>query len=139
MKINNDKCVCSGCSVTGAILGVIFGVIVGILFALGYIPFISNAAWIALVLSATAFLGIIAISVFGACGGCCGLVRCLLSNISCLMTGTVGTLIFAISAVSVTLFTSAIASIILVAAATFFFTFLIVGLIYFINCLVKSS
>lgn len=139
MKTNNNKsCVCGGCKLVGTIVGIIVGVIIGILFALGYTPLIVTGIWIAFSLASFVLLYILGTLFLGSCSGSCGIIMgCIRRNLGCLLTGSIGTVLTSLAALSIVLDIAVNSIVLLVGLGAFFFTFLIVGIISFIKCAVN--
>lgn len=139
MKTNNNKsCVCGGCKLVGTIVGIIVGVIIGILFALGYTPLIVTGIWIAFSLASFVLLYILGTLFLGSCSGSCSIIMgCIRRNLGCLLTGSIGTILASLAALSIVLDIAVNAIVLLVGLGAFFFTFLIVGIISFIKCAVN--
>lgn len=139
MKTNNNKsCICGGCKLVGTIVGIIVGVIIGIMFALGYTPLIVTGIWIAFSLASFVLLYILGTLFLGSCSGSCGIIMgCIRRNMGCLLTGSIGTILTSLAALSIVLDIAVNSIVLLVGLGTFFFTFLIVGIISFIKCAVN--
>ena len=131
----NKNCTC-GCGVTAAILGIIFGIIIAVLFSFGYFSFIFPGLWIAFSVAAATIVYLMILSPISACEGCPGLFECLRKNLSCLLVGAVGTIIFVIAALTTTLLAESTASIVLIGIVGFFFIFLLSSIISFFKCLI---
>ena len=139
MKTNNNKsCICGGCKLVGTIVGIIVGVIIGIMFALGYTPLIVTGIWIAFSLASFVLLYILGTLFLGSCSGSCGIIMgCIRRNLGCLLTGSIGTILTSLAALSIVLDIAVNSIVLLVGLGAFFFTFLIVGIISFIKCAVN--
>lgn len=131
----NKNCTC-GCGVTSAILGIIFGIVIAVLFSFGYFSFIFPGLWIAFSVAAATLVYIMILAPTSACEGCTQLFECLRKNLSCLLVGALGTIIFVIAALTTTLLIESTASIILIGIVGFFFVFLLSSIISFFKCLI---
>lgn len=125
---------CKACSCLGLIISIVLGAVVGVLFALGFIPFIVTAAWIAFGISVFALAFLLVAVIVGGATGPNMLTRCLCRNIPCLLAGIIGTLITSIAALSIVLNPVFVSVAALVALGGAFFTLLLIALIDFITC-----
>lgn len=139
MKTNNNQsCLCGGCKLIGTIVGIIVGVIIGIMFALGYTPLIVTGIWIAFSLASFVLIYILGTLFVGSCSGTCSLVMgCLRRNLGCLLTGSIGTILTSLAALSIVLDIAVNSIVLLVGLGAFFFTFLIVAIVSFVKCAVR--
>jgi len=125
------------CSFFGVLVSVLTGVFVGVLFALGFIPLINIAVWIALGLGVLVLI-LLVISVFLTTYiESYTLTKCLCIYTTFLLVGIIGTIISAIAALSIILIPLCIPSIALVAIGAFFFSLMLFGLVSFISCIVN--
>ncbi|MDO4504164.1 MAG: hypothetical protein Q4B84_03380, partial [Clostridia bacterium] len=120
---NNDKhCVCPGCQLRSAVSGIIFGVILGLLFYSVSIPFIITGIWIAFGIATFILAYILGVLFLTSCGDSCLKSKCCLrENIKCLLTGSIGTIIISIIALSINLVIQNIPIAILIGLMAFFF------------------
>ncbi len=135
-----EKMNCFSCNIGSIIISILFGVIIGILFALGFLPFIVIAVFVALGLSIIAlvflFVAILPRSMTETSNAC----NCILRrNIGCFLAGIFGTLLSTIAVLSVGVISISIPAIILVAIAAIFFALLINNLIYLFEFLISKS
>lgn len=138
MNTNDKSCICTGCGLTGAVLGIISAVIVAILFAGGFLTLVTTGIWIALDVGAL----ILAFTFISALTNSCGICRtsgCLRKNIKCLLAGSIGTILFAISTLSVTLEVTSNVIVILIALGAFFLVFAISALVSYLKCLTGTE
>lgn len=137
MKTNNNgkHCVCPGCQLRSAITGIIFGIVLGILFYSVSIPFIITGIWIAFGIAAFILVYILGVLFLTSCGDSCLKTKCCLrENTKCLLTGSIGTIITSIIALSINLITQNIPIAVLIGLVAFFFIYLIVAIISFVKC-----
>ena len=139
MKTEKNNCVCgNGCTASGIILGIIFGVIIAVLFSLGYTPLIVTGIWIAFAIAGATLIYLLVAASSVSRENTPRLWHCLRRKFSCLIFGTIGTIITSIAALSIVLEIAVISMVILIGAGTFFFTFLIVALVSLLKCLVAE-
>lgn len=130
----DKKCAC-GCGIIGTVLGIIFGIIVASLFAAGSTPLIVTAIWIAFAVAGATLILLMIMLPISACGTCMRLVICLKRSLTCLLIGTIGTVVTSIAALAIVLEITAMSMIFLIGLGTFFFTMLLSGLVSFFKCL----
>ncbi len=141
MKKNNDCCPSRcGCGVLSTILGIIFGVAIAILFSLGLIPGILTGVWIAFALGIAILLYAIIATLINSRNDVCSCSdSCFCSYIKCILFGSVGTILLALAALSVTLDTGSTAIIILIGIGAFFLIFMVSAFVSYIKCLIQKS
>ncbi|MBR2734888.1 MAG: hypothetical protein IKE05_01690 [Clostridia bacterium] len=141
MKKNNDCCPCrNGCGVVGTILGIIIGIIIAIFFSLGFTPLILTGVWIAFALGAAVLTYVIITGLINSSND----IRsdsgsCFCRYAKCLLFGSVGTVLSALAALSITLDIAVTAIVVLIGIGVFFFVFMISALISYIKCLIRKS
>jgi len=126
------------CCIIGILIGLIIGIIIGVLFAFGYIPYITTAVWIAFGLAALSLIIIVAAVLLAVSTNSKLLAKCLKHNITCLIVGTLGTLISALAALSIELNTAYLSVAILIGIGAFFTSLMLIALIIFILCIVDN-
>lgn len=138
MKADNTKnCVCGSCSLSGIIWSIIGGIAAGVLFYLGYITAIAVGIWIAFGIAAFSLIFILSSSFLSSCNEACArFAHCLRKNLKCMLIGIIGTIIFSIVALSISLTTTAVPTII-VGLLVLFFILLLSSLVSFLKCTVK--
>ena len=127
----------SACGCFGAVVSVVAGAVIGILFAFGLIPLVFQAIIAALGLAVLALVFLLVCVLLAAMTPPNLLSKCLCKNIVCLLVSVFGTILAALSALSVVLLPVFIAVIGLVAVTGFFFTLMIIELIAFIFCIMR--
>lgn len=136
MKTEKNSCICgNGCTASGIILGIIVGVIVAVLFSLGFTPLIVTGIWIAFAIAGASLIFLLAAFSFASGQRNPRLIYCLKKKFSCLIFGTIGTILTSIAALSIVLEIAVISMVILIGALAFFFMFLIVALVSLLKCL----
>ena len=141
MKKNNDCCPCrNGCGVVGTILGIIIGIIIAIFFSLGFTPLILTGVWIAFALGAAVLTYVIITGLINSSND----IRsdsgsCFCRYAKCLLFGSVGTVLAALAALSITLDIAVTAIVVLIGIGVFFFVFMISALVSYIKCLIRKS
>ncbi|MBR0423364.1 MAG: hypothetical protein IJJ04_01815 [Clostridia bacterium] len=139
MKTEKNNCVCgNGCTASGIILGIIFGVIIAVLFSLGFTPLIFTGIWIAFSIAGASLIYLLVALSSANRQNTPRLWHCLREKFSCLIFGTIGTILTSIAALSIALEVAVIALIVLIGALAFFFMFLIVALVSLLKCLVAE-
>ncbi|MFA6730547.1 MAG: hypothetical protein WCR95_06090 [Eubacteriales bacterium] len=119
----------------GAFVGLGFGVLVGTLFALGFIPVMINAVFAAFSLGSLILAMLVAAS-----SGCNpAMLRCLRKRFPCLLTGVVGTVLLTLTSMVIPLDPASALVAAIVAAAAFFFAYMITELIMLISCAVNEG
>ena len=141
MKKNNDCCPCGGgCGVLGTVLGIIFGVIIAIFFSLGFTPLILTGIWVAFALGATVLIYVIVSGLINSGNEIMSMTgSCFCKYTKCLLIGSIGTVLSALAAVSITLDIAVTAIVVLIGIGVFFFVFMISALISYVMCLIKKS
>lgn len=139
MKTEKNNCICgNGCTAPGLILGIIFGIIVAVIYSLGFTPFIFTGIWIAFALAGVTLIFLLAALSFANGQRVPRLFYCLRKKFSCLIFGTIGTILTSAAALSIVLEAAVTSIIILIGVAAFFFMFLIVALVSLLRCLVAE-
>lgn len=130
---NSNPCGFSACGALGLITSVIFGVIVSILLATDVIPFILASVWIDLGLGVLTliflFIGVDIASV----NQRSPLYKSLRGEINWLLSGTIGTILSALSLVTVAETIGTIPLIVLVGIDAFFLSLMVIGWISLLN------
>ena len=140
MKKNNECRPCGGCGVLGTVLGIIFGVIIAIFFALGFTPLILTGIWVAFALGVAVLIYVIIAGLINSSNDIMSRTEnCFCKYARCLLFGSVGTVLAALAAVSITLDIAVTAIVILIGIGVFFFVFMISALISYVNCLIRQS
>lgn len=134
----NSNCGSTACGCVGLLISVVFAAVIAILYAFGILAgAIATVVWIAF---GFAVLGLILLFVAllqGATDDSASPLRfCLCRNTSCLLAGIIGTLLTTIIALFLNVVEVSIAGIVIIAIGSFFFALLIIGIIYFISCVV---
>ena len=125
---------CKACGCAGVILSVVFAAAIGVLFAFGFLPSITAAAWAVLAISSASLLILLAAALaqrrppFGNAGG-----------LICLLSAAVASIILSLAVVTAALVVTSTWYILLVAAAAFAFAFLLINLAGFIACLMLQG
>ena len=134
-----NGCSLKACSCIGVILSIIFGAAIGVLFAFRYIPAIVVSAWIAFGLGVLTLI-LLTIGVFFAGISMPNVLsKCLCLNGTCLLVGSIGTIIMALAALSISLTPAFISIIVLVALGAFFFALMLISLIATISCIICKA
>ena len=139
--MKTDKtCICgSSCGIAGLILGAIFAVIIGYAYFTAAIPAIVTSVWISFAVAAAALAFLLIVLPISCCRWCERLTACLRSKINCLITGTIGTIITSLAALSIDLsITGEPGRTALIGVGAFFFMYLIVALVSLFKCFTKK-
>lgn len=131
----NNKCGFRACSCIGILIGIVFAAVVGLLFAFTSIPFLTTAVWIAFGLGALTLVSTIAGIFLGAVTAPNALSRCFCEHTSCLLAGSMGTILAALVSLAITLSSASVFAIVLVAITAFFFALTFLALISLIRCI----
>ncbi len=139
MKTNNN-CSFSGCScgVAGTILGLIFGIIIAILFSLGFTPLILVGVWVAFSIGALVLTYLLITALVRSCNESCCASTCLCKYAGCMLIGSIGTILAALAAVSITLDIAVTSIVVLIGVGTFFFVFMISALYSYLKCFIRG-
>lgn len=121
-----------GCLIL-VIISVIIGILVGIAFGTGIITGIIAALWTVLGIAILAILTLLGIAIFGRRDA----EECLCRNGNCLLFGAIGTVIFSIVTLALTV--SAIATAVLVGITAFFAILTILAFAKLIACLINEA
>lgn len=127
-----------GCCLIGVVISIIVGIIIGILFAFGFIPNIVTAVWIAFGFAVLTLIFLVVAVFLAVYTESKILIKCLKRNISCLLVGIIGTLIFALAALSIVLNPAFVTVVILIGLGAFFTSLMLILLICFILCIVDK-
>ena len=142
MKTNNnsEQCICPGCQLKSSVFGLIAGIISGILFFRGSTPLINNSIWIAFSIAAFVLVYVLGVLFFSSCTSLCIRTRyCLKKNIGCLLTGSIGTIITSIAALTIDLLIGVPSVAFLIGLGVFFFVHMIVSMVTFIRCYISDN
>jgi hypothetical protein len=132
---DNNKCR-GGCA--GALISLAAAATVGVLFAYNRIPHITVIIWILFGLAAFS-LALLSIGLFAAMASRCPpLADCLCFRGKMLLAGIIGTLATSLTALAVTLVSSSVWMIVLVALTVFFAVFMLAELIAALICITSD-
>jgi hypothetical protein len=132
-----DKKGFDACGSIGLVVSIVFGALIGVLFNLGLIPFIVTTVWIVFGLAVLALI-LLVWGVYLASVSPPGVLRiCVDRKGLCLLAGIIGTLIFSIVALSITLTTTILITII-IAILAFFFALMLLAIIALLRCIIVN-
>lgn len=123
----------SACGALGMVISVIFGVIVSILLATDVIPFTLASVWIDLGLGVLSLVFLFIDVDIASVNPRSSLYKSLRGEINCLLSGTIGTIISALSLVTVADTVGTIPLTVLVGIDAFFLSLMVIGWISLLN------
>ncbi|NLT64780.1 MAG: hypothetical protein GXY01_10070 [Clostridiales bacterium] len=128
----------SSLSYIGIVMSIMLAAPVGVLFSFGLIPAITTAIWIvfglAVLLLTFLAAGLFITLIFRSSP----LTRCLYCRGNYLLAGTVGTIVSALAALSITLITTSVPIIILISIGAFFAALMLMEVIIFFSCIIDE-
>jgi hypothetical protein len=127
------------CGCINLTISTIFAAAIGILFFFNYIPSIVTAIWISFGLGVLSLI-LLFVGLLGASANPCRILsRCLCARGGCLLVGSIGTIVSALTALAIVLNPSWILTVILVAIGAFFTAMMLVALFSILMCFVCAQ
>ena len=127
----NKNCDC----VSAVILGAIAGVIIGLLFFFAVIATLATAVWISFGIAAVSLIVLTAVAAFGKPN----VSKCICKFGSCLLIGSIGTILTVLIGSVVTLATGSVIAAIWIGIGAFFSAITVFSFVSFILCLIDSN
>lgn len=133
-----ESCSFSACGCISVAVSIVFAVIAGVMFSFGNIPNIVTAVWISFGLAVLFLILLVAGCFIAANKKSSLLAPCACSSGGCLLAGIIGTIVTALTALSITLNIEAISIIVLISLGAFFTALMIIAATVFIICIINE-
>ena len=133
MSCKNECNSCGGC--IELLVSIVLGAVVGVLFAFEFIPNITVAVFTVLGLGVLSLVFLmVALFLLNNNQAGCGGFKCICRNLKFWLAGTIGTIILALVAVSISLVPTFWPAIVIVSLLAFFFALMIISIVSFVLC-----